>query len=124
MIIYRDPDVAQKTLLRSFSVAFWCSLIGTVAETATILGLYGALWHKWTLTMKVLIPILHCIFTAAQLWGEKCTWDLWQQEKRKAKRAQVDGDEALSSVKVKGQEDSEFEGKNSKRVSSIEVAHL
>lgn len=124
MIIYRDPDVAQKTLLRSFSVAFWCSLIGTVAETATIFGLYGALWHKWTLTMKVLIPILHCIFTAAQLWGEKCTWDLWQQEKRKAKRVQVDGDKALSSVKVEGQEDSEFEGKNSKRVSLIEIAHV
>jgi hypothetical protein len=35
--------------------------------------------------MKVLIPVLHCIFTAAQLWGEKCTWDLWQQEKVKAK---------------------------------------
>jgi hypothetical protein len=35
--------------------------------------------------MKVLIPVLHCIFTAAQLWGEKCTWDLWQQEKRKSK---------------------------------------
>lgn len=43
--------------------------------------------------MKVLIPILHCIFTAAQLWGEKCTWDLWQQEKRKAKASLEDGTE-------------------------------
>lgn len=41
--------------------------------------------------MKVLIPVLHCIFTAAQLWGEKCTWDLWQQEKRKAKRSLEEG---------------------------------
>ncbi|KAJ8114428.1 hypothetical protein OPT61_g3696 [Boeremia exigua] len=95
MIIYRNPDVATSTQLRSFCVAFWCSLIGTAAETATIFGLYGALWHKWTLTMKIMIPILHCIFTAAQLWGEKCTWDLWQQEKRKAARRHEDGDKAL-----------------------------
>jgi hypothetical protein len=124
MIIYRDPDVAPKTLLRSFAVAFWCSLIGTVAETATILGLYGALWHRWTITMKVLIPILHCIFTAAQLWGEYCTWNLWQQEKRKAKRSQVDGDKASSNNKGRGKEDNEPEAKDNKRISSIETAQV
>ena len=90
MIMHRNPDVTRESLLRSFSIAFWCSFIGTVAETATILGLYGALWHKWTLTMKIMIPILHCIFTAAQLWGEKCTWEIWQQEKKKSKRTQED----------------------------------
>lgn len=124
MIIYRDPDVARKTLLRSFSVAFWCSLVGTLAETATIFGLYGALWNRWTLTMKILIPILHCIFTAAQLWGEYCTWGLWQQEKRKAKMAQVSGDEALSSVTGKGNENDEAGGKYSNKVSSTETAFV
>ncbi|KAF1922627.1 uncharacterized protein M421DRAFT_10386 [Didymella exigua CBS 183.55] len=122
MIIYRDPDVAQKTLMRSFSVAFWCSLVGTVAETATIFGLYGALWNKWTLTMKVMIPILHCIFTAAQLWGEYCTWSLWQQEKGKAKRVQVDGNESLRSENGKVKADDEAEGKDGKTVNSIEIA--
>ncbi|EUC30263.1 hypothetical protein COCCADRAFT_104404 [Bipolaris zeicola 26-R-13] len=86
MIIYRDPEVTSEKLLRSFSVAFWCSSIGTLAETGTIFGLYGALFHRWTLTMKIMIPILHCIFTAAQVWGEWCTWSLWQQEKRKVAR--------------------------------------
>lgn len=124
MIIYRDPDVAQKTLLRSFSVAFWCSLIGTVAETATIFGLYGALWSKWTITMKVLIPVLHCIFTAAQLWGEYCTWSLWQQEKRKVKRTEINGDEVTSSDEIKRKENSEPEGKAGKRVSSIEIPQV
>lgn len=124
MIIYRDPDVAQKTLLRSFSIAFWCSLIGTVAETATIFGLYGALWSKWTITMKVLVPVLHCIFTAAQLWGEYCTWSLWQQEKKKAKRSQMDGGEASGSGKVKGKESSEPEGKDSKTTSSIGIVQV
>ena len=105
MIMYRNPDVTKTKLLRSFSIAFWCSLIGTIAETATIFGLYGALWHKWTVTMKVLIPILHCIFTAAQLWGEKCTWQIWQQ-KKKSKRSQEDGnlDESVAA-KAKGQPD-------------------
>ncbi|KAJ4405142.1 hypothetical protein N0V91_005504 [Didymella pomorum] len=124
MIIYRDPDVAQKTLLRSFSVAFWCSLVGTVAETATIFGLYGALWSKWTITMKVLIPVLHCIFTAAQLWGEYCTWSLWQQEKGKAKRTKMAGDEVPRSGKLKGKEDSEPEGEGGKRISSIDIAQV
>jgi len=74
--------------------------------------------------MKVLIPVLHCIFTAAQLWGEYCTWSLWQQEKRKAKRAQVDGDEASSSDKLKGKEASEPKGKDGKRISSIDIAQV
>lgn len=120
MIIYRDPDVASSTLLRAFGVAFWSSLIGTVAETATILGLYGALWNKWTLTMKVMIPILHCVFTAAQLWGEKCTWDLWQQEKRKAKRAQQDGDDVQNDGKSKTID--ETEGEEVKGVNEVEIA--
>ena len=119
MIIYRDPDVATSTLLRSFCVAFWCSLIGTVAETATIFGLYGALFHKWTLTMKILIPILHCVFTAAQLWGEKCTWDLWQQEKRKAKRTKTENDEVLYT-KDKTRE-SKAEGEQTKRANQVEI---
>jgi hypothetical protein len=118
MIIYRDPDVTQEKLLRSFSVAFWCSSIGTVAETATIFGLYGALWDRWTLTMKILIPILHCIFTAAQVWGEYCTWSLWQQEKRNTKRAQI------GAVKYKGKEDGQAGGKDSHMVGSTEVAHV
>lgn len=121
MIIYRNPDVKSSTLLRSFCVAFWSSLIGTLAETATILGLYGALWHKWTITMKVLIPILHCIFTAAQLWGEKCTWDLWQQEKKKARRAQADRE----SVSSQGEEERavcETKGKQPETISEVETA--
>jgi hypothetical protein len=60
--------------------------------------------------MKVLIPVLHCIFTAAQLWGEKCTWDLWQQEKAKAKRASTGVtdfatfDENKASLKMEGKQ--------------------
>jgi len=105
MIMYRNPDVTRESLLRSFSIAFWCSFVGTLAETATILGLYGALWHKWTLTMKIMIPILHCIFTAAQLWGEKCTWQIWQQEKKKSKRTQED-------VEKHGKHDENLSGKS------------
>lgn len=142
MIIYRDPDVTSATLLRSFCVAFWCSLIGTLAETATILSLYVALFHKWTLTMKVLIPVLHCVFTAAQLWGEKCTWDLWRQEKEKAKRARVDSEESFGigeqadivAIEVKQAEDREKErqkaedrekeGKQVKRTSVVEITEI
>lgn len=119
MIIYRDPDVAPRTLLRSFAVAFWCSLIGTVAETATILGLYATLWHRWTVTMKIMIPILHCVFTAAQLWGEYCTWCLWQKEKKKAKRLYADG-----AGKGEGMRGNESKVKDSTRIRSIEVASV
>lgn len=123
MIIYRDPDVSSATLLRAFSVAFWSSLIGTVAETATILGLYGALWNKWTLTMKIMIPILHCIFTAAQLWGEKCTWDLWQQEKRRAKGVKAGADQISSSERRKTTDETETKGKHAKAVNEVEMTN-
>lgn len=122
MIVYRDPAVESATLLRFFSVAFWCSLIGTMAETATIFALYGSLYDKWTLTMKVLIPVLHCIFTAAQLWGEKCTWDLWQQQKRKSKAPKVDGTDPKALEE--NQEPLNMEGKQMKMIDHPEVIEV
>lgn len=93
-----------------------------MAETATIFGLYGALYHKWTLTMKVLIPVLHCVFTAAQLWGEKCTWDLWQQEKRKAKRTVgVEDQDTMGGGDAKKDQ---LEAKLMKRTSLVEVTDV
>jgi hypothetical protein len=43
--------------------------------------LFGSLWHRWTLPFKIVTPLLHILFAAAQLWGSYVFWRLWQREK-------------------------------------------
>ncbi|KAK5090683.1 hypothetical protein LTR05_000858 [Lithohypha guttulata] len=66
-----------------FSVAVM-EIVGTTLETTVVFWLFGSLWHKWTLSFKVVTPILHVLFSCAQLWGAWVFWNLSKKEARKA----------------------------------------
>lgn len=57
--------------------------MGTVAETIMVFVLFGESWSRWELSFKVVTPILHVIFTAAQLHGSRILLAMWRKEKRK-----------------------------------------
>lgn len=59
-------------------------ITGTVLETTVVFWLFGSLWDKWTLPFKVVTPILHALFSCAQLWGAWVFWGLSKKEARKA----------------------------------------
>lgn len=45
--------------------------------------LFGESWSHWELSFKVVTPILHVVFTAAQLHGSRILLSMWRKEKRK-----------------------------------------
>jgi hypothetical protein len=59
------------------------TLLATAIETTVIMWQFGAAWRLWNLEFKVATPILHCVFSTAQVWGSKNYWCMWQAEQRK-----------------------------------------
>ena len=56
------------------------TLIGTIAETILTMYLFGSLWHKWTIAFKVVTPMLHVLFSTAQLWGSWIFWKMYRRQ--------------------------------------------
>lgn len=51
-------------------------------ETAVVMWLFGGLWSRWTLPFKIVTPILHVVFSIAQLWGAIIFRRMWKNQKR------------------------------------------
>jgi hypothetical protein len=69
-----------------YRLFLWTTLAeigGTIFETILIFWLWGTLWSKWTLPFKIATPILHALFSAAQLFGAWVFWSLARKEKAK-----------------------------------------
>lgn len=94
MILYRllpaSDDVSEKALhfhalmSRIFLSVAIMELAGTTLETTVVFWLFASLWQQWTLAFKIVTPILHMLFTCAQLWGAWVFWNLSKKESRKA----------------------------------------
>lgn len=69
-------------------------LVGTTFETIIVMWLFGSLWDKWTLPFRVCTPLLHFLFSAAQLWGAYIFWQLKQKERRKVRQTAGDQSKA------------------------------
>ena len=51
-------------------------------ETVLIMWLFGYHWGDWTLPFKIATPLLHTMFSAAQVWGTKNYWCMWKQHEK------------------------------------------
>ncbi|KID84753.1 hypothetical protein MGU_08098 [Metarhizium guizhouense ARSEF 977] len=69
MIIYRTHNSKHGLLSRLFYTTMALELVGTTVETVVVMWLFGSLWDKWSLSLKIVTPFLHFLFSAAQLWG-------------------------------------------------------
>lgn len=61
-------------------VACCTEAFGTVIETIVVMTIFGSLWSHWTIELKIVTPILHVMFSAAQLWGAKNFWEMYNEE--------------------------------------------
>lgn len=94
MILYRllpaSNDQSVKALKfhalmsRIFLSVAIMELAGTTLETTLVFWLFASLWDQWTLPFLVVTPILHVLFSCAQLWGAWVFWNLSKKEARKA----------------------------------------
>jgi hypothetical protein len=69
MIIYRIHNSKHLLLSQIFYTTMALELVGTALETVIVMWLFGSLWEKWALSLKLVTPFLHLLFSAAQLWG-------------------------------------------------------
>jgi hypothetical protein len=69
MIFYRAHSSNHRFVARLFYATMWLELFGTLVETIVMMTLFGLLWQEWSLSLKIATPLLHAVFSCAQLWG-------------------------------------------------------
>lgn len=84
MVFYRTHDSNHKFLARLFYATMWLELLGTLIETVVMMVLFSLLWKKWSLSLKIATPLLHMLFSFAQLWGAWIFRGLAKQQQRKS----------------------------------------
>jgi hypothetical protein len=81
IILYRLYPGRHSLSYRLFIGTMIAELVGTTLETVVVFWLWGSLWDQWTIPFKVVTPILHALFSAAQLFGAWVFWQLARKEK-------------------------------------------
>ncbi|KYK58887.1 hypothetical protein DCS_00014 [Drechmeria coniospora] len=83
MIVYRIHTPKHLLLARTFYATMALELVGTTVETAVVMWIFGSLWDRWSLSLKIATPILHTLFSAAQLWSARIFYKLAREQRTK-----------------------------------------
>ena len=80
-VLYRLRPNSHQFLVYLFASTCAITIIGSTIETIVIMVLFGQSWEKWALEFKIITPILHVIFTLAQLHGSKILFLMYKKQK-------------------------------------------
>jgi hypothetical protein len=80
-IIYRVFPENHHLLARVFLSTAIISSIGTLMETIIVMTLFGQAWDRWDLSFKVITPVLHILFTIAQIHAARILFVMWRKQK-------------------------------------------
>ncbi|KAJ7121125.1 hypothetical protein C8R44DRAFT_877427 [Mycena epipterygia] len=80
IILYRVYPDSHSFLAKLFRAACVTTFVGTITETIVALYLFGQLWSRWTLPFKIVTPILHVAFSAAQFHGTRIFYRMWKRQ--------------------------------------------
>ena len=69
-------------LFKLFRAACITTFVGTISETIVTMYLFGQLWDRWSLAFKIVTPLLHIAFSAAQFHGTRIFYKMWRKEER------------------------------------------
>ncbi|KAJ6028197.1 hypothetical protein N7540_003773 [Penicillium herquei] len=78
IILYRIYPQRHSFLRNVFFCSCVTTAAGTLCETIVAMWLFGSLWHRWEIAFKVLTPILHIAFSAAQVHGSFVFWKMYR----------------------------------------------
>jgi hypothetical protein len=98
IILYRTYPNDHNRLRKVFLSAAIVTFCGTIVETIVVMYFWGWAWKRWTLAFRVITPILHVIFSAAQLWGAKNFYKMWQEQKDLMQKKEVDAEMGTSQI--------------------------
>jgi hypothetical protein len=101
IILYRMYPTDHNYLRKIFLSAGIVTFVGTIIETVAVMYLWGWAWDRWTLAFKVVTPILHVIFSAAQLWGAYNFYKLWKKQKQLLREQKHDIEDGNVTTVVK-----------------------
>jgi hypothetical protein len=90
IILYRMYPTDHNYLRKIFLSAGIVTFVGTIIETVAVMYLWGWAWDRWTMAFKIVTPILHVIFSAAQLWGAFNFYKLWKKQKQLLREQKYD----------------------------------
>ena len=90
MILYRLRSDRHSLMYRLFLGTSVAEITGTTFETLVVFWLWGTLWQQWTLPFKIVTPILHALFSSAQLFGAWIFWQLAKKEKAMINAVEID----------------------------------
>ncbi|CAI7567539.1 unnamed protein product [Penicillium glandicola] len=82
IILYRIFPQWHRFLSRVFLFSCLTTALGTVAETVVTMWLFASTWDRWRLAFKVVTPVLHVAFSAAQIHGSLVFWRMYRRQKR------------------------------------------
>lgn len=110
-ILYRIWPTDHNLLARIFAGTAVISSLGTVAETIMVMTLFGQAWDRWELSFKVITPILHFLFTVAQIHAAKILYLMWAKERRLALAESMNDTDIEGQAKAKAMaDDQKFKG--------------
>ena len=89
MIIYRVHSTDHPLLARIFYATAILEVVGTTVETAIVMFLFGSLWEKWSLSLKIATPFLHALFSAAQNWGAWIFYKMAREQRMNNQKEEV-----------------------------------
>ncbi|KAJ6041616.1 uncharacterized protein N7446_010504 [Penicillium canescens] len=82
IILYRVFPKRHHFLSRVFLLSCFSTAVGTFSETVVTMWLFGSLWSRWRLAFKVVTPLLHIAFSAAQIHGSLVFWRMYRRQQR------------------------------------------
>ncbi|TID19684.1 hypothetical protein E2P81_ATG06850 [Venturia nashicola] len=88
IILYRVYNDSHYFLMNVFLGTCLVTICGTVAETIMIGVFLAQSWSRWELAFKIITPILHIVFSMAQLHGSRILYSLYLSQKRKLAEAE------------------------------------
>ena len=88
LILYRVYPTSHFFLAKLFQFTCITTFVGTVSETILVMYMFGVLWDRWPLAFKIVTPILHVAFSAAQLHGTRIFYIIWRKQEQKSNAEQ------------------------------------
>lgn len=86
MILYRVYEGSFDFQYKMLMALTILELVGTTTETGIVMWLFGSLWDQWSISLKIVTPILHVLFSAAQLHGARIFYGMAKAEREKGRR--------------------------------------
>ena len=82
LILYRVYPTSHLFLASVFKFTFITTIVGTILETILVMYMFGILWDRWPLAFKIVTPLLHVAFSAAQFHGSRIFYIIWRKQEQ------------------------------------------